>query len=247
MALCMVVTTAAGCRGFGGRDDRTPLKSEAAAPGNSASATVPAPALLRTWFDPATARKIMAARAEFDAIELAIMSELERRMGSYRNVISVTRDQYARHLAGPEIPIPRSGAWRHEQQQRVVYARYILKPALEAARVELEQKTLAALSSFFNSELRAGRISRLDHRRYTVEIRRGEFPGFRPRKWAGPPLYEFRGATVSPEYQRVLQEVRKLWQAQGRKTSAVVWNETSQEFYRTLVPQRLEVKDPRRQ
>jgi len=177
----------------------------------------------------------MAARAEYDAVELALLQELERRMGSYRNVIAITREQYLRHLAGPEVRISRSAAWRHEQQQRVAYARFILKPAFEAARAELEQKTLDALRSFFDRELRAGRIAKADYRRYTREIRRGYFPGFRPRKWSGPPIYEFRGATVSAEYQKVLQEVRRLWQAQGRKASAVAWSPGSQDFYTRLV------------
>jgi hypothetical protein len=179
----------------------------------------------------------MEARAEFDATELAIMTELERRIGSYRNVMMITREQYNRHLAGTQVPIARSEGWLHEQRQRSVYARSILEPPLRAAREDLARKTLTALSSFFERERKAGRISKRDYRRYTVEIRRGEFPGFRPRKWSGPPIYEFRGVMdVGPEYRKTLQEVRRLWQAQGRNASAMVWTAANPSFYSTLVP-----------
>ena len=71
---------------------------------------------------------------------------------------------------------------------------------------------------------------------YTVEIRQGYLPPFRGRKWTGAAVYEWRGGDLSPEYRMVLQEVRKLWQAQGRQSSAVVSRETTPAFYQTLVP-----------
>jgi hypothetical protein len=43
---------------------------------------------------------------------------------------------------------------------------------------------------------------------------------------------------VSPEYRKIIQEMRRLWQAQGRNASAIVWTTTNQDFYRTLVPPR---------
>jgi hypothetical protein len=78
-----------------------------------------------------------------------------------------------------------------------------------------------------------GALSR--DQRYTREISRGYLPPFGGRKWSANAVYEWRGGDVTPEYRRVLQEVRRLWQAQAWAKSAVVSHQTSMEFYRTLV------------
>jgi hypothetical protein len=207
-------------------------------PQESAVASAPKPNQVTTWLDQEAARTIMSARAEFDAVEQAIMLELERRIGSYHDTVSISMENRARHLSGPRLPIERSAGWKHEQQQRVVYARMLLTPALEEARNELARKTVRALGAFFQRERGAGRITRADYARYTAEIRRGVFPPFRGRKWSGPPVYEFRGAQVEPEYRKILREVRLLWQAQGRNMSAVASRPTTPQFYRALVPPR---------
>lgn len=194
------------------------------------------PPPIRTWLDPEASLQIMRARSDFDAAEAAALAQLDRTIGRYRNAMVMPREQYARQLAGPEVVVTHSASWRLEQQKRAAYAYSIAEPKIERAREALARSTLSALESFFKRELSAGRISPADYRRYTVEIRRGYFPGFRGRKWSGPEVYEFRGADVSPEYQRVLQEVRRLWQAQGRAASAVVAVPTDSPFYRSLVP-----------
>lgn len=178
----------------------------------------------------------MSARSDFDAAEAAALAELDRTIGRYRNVMLMPRDQYARQLAGAEVAVARSQSWRLEQRKRAAYAYSIAEPKIDRARAALSRSTLTALASFFDRELKAERISPSDYRRYTVEIGRGYFPGFRGRKWSGPAVYEFRGADVSPEYQKVLPEVRRLWLAQGRPKSAVVSVATSAIFYRDMVP-----------
>lgn len=178
----------------------------------------------------------MSARSDFDAAEAAALAELDRTIGRYRNVMLMPRDQYARQLAGAEVAVARSQSWRLEQRKRAAYAYSIAEPKIDRARAALSRSTLTALASFFDRELKAERISPSDYRRYTVEIGRGYFPGFRGRKWSGPAVYEFRGADVSPEYQKVLPEARRLWLAQGRPKSAVVSVATSAIFYRDMVP-----------
>ena len=82
-------------------------------------------------------------------------------------------------------------------------------------------------------------VLEIRYQRYTREIGRGYLPPFRGRKWSGNAVYEWRGGDVTPEYGRVLQEVRRLWQAQASAKSAVASHQTSIEFYRTLVPEPL--------
>jgi hypothetical protein len=214
----------------------TPPKAEKGSPLPAAS-VVRQPAPVETWFDADTARKIMIARANFDEGEAAILAESDRIYGAYRDVMLLSHDAYARHLAGEIVRVPHSAAWLREQRRRSAYAAFVRKPKYDALRAGFERETVAALSAFFTAELRARRISKRDYARYTVEIRSGYFPGFRPRKWSGPPVYGFRGVTVSREYQKILQEVRRLWQALSRNTSAVTSMATNPEFYRSLVPE----------
>src|SRR5688572_12981435 len=121
--LCLLLIAVAACGPPASSRVDTPPKSAASSAAQPVS-TIVGPAPIETWLAPDTARTIMAARAEYDAVELALMQELERRMGSYRNVMMITREQYASHLGGPTISIPRSQAWEYEQQQRVAYARF---------------------------------------------------------------------------------------------------------------------------
>lgn len=202
----------------------------ATAPGPDA-----APTLIQTFFDPITAQTLMAARADYDAAEAAALAESERIIGSYRNVMMATREQISKQLAGPGAGVQRTEGWLYEQKRRSEYAASITQPKIVAAREKLRRTTLNALSAFFVNELKARRISKDDYTRYTVEIRRGYLPAFRGRKWSGPAVYEWRGGDVSSEYRKVLQEVRKLWQAQGKAKSAVSWGEATPEFYRKLV------------
>ena len=211
----------------------------ASRPGPAAATDVAhmsSPAPVQTWVDAAAAQRIMSARADFDAAELAAYAELDRIMGAYRHQMLISRDHYVRHLAGEVVPATRSAAWLHEHEKRAAYARSVIGPQIATARARLERDTVTALKEFFGRELQARRIARPDYLRYTSEIRKGHFPGFRGRKWTGPPIHEFRAVDVSPEYRSVLQEVRRLWQAQGRRASVITYIDTNQEFYRTLVP-----------
>lgn len=230
-AVVLVVLATASCTRPADRSPAEPLNHSAGL--MPSPSTEPRP--VRTFFDGATADRIMAARAAYDAAEAAAVAELERLVGAYGNRISVSREQYVRHLAGPEQPVERSRAWLDEQRRRSAHARSITDPQVAAARKLLEEATLRALSDFFSRELQAGRISARDYRRYTAEMRQGYFPPFRPRKWSGPAVYEFRGGVATPEYRRVLQEVRKLWQAQGRG-SAIETYAATPDLYGQLVP-----------
>lgn len=230
-AVVLVVLSASSCTRQASSEPAQSLEPSAALmPSRS-----PQPGPVRTFFDGATAERIMAARAAYDAAEAAALAEVERRVGAYANRISVSREQYVRHLAGPEQPVTRSRAWLDEQRRRSAHARSITDPKLAAARTRLEEATLSALSDFFSRERQAGRIASRDYRRYTSEMRQGYFPPFRPRKWSGPAVHEFRGGVATPEYRRVLQEVRKLWQAQGRG-SPVETYEATPDLYSRLVP-----------
>ncbi len=230
---CAVAAVCAGC--FSGTTTHEGIGHDSRLPSSVISTVVPVPAPFLTWFDPPTAAEIMAARADFDAAEAAAFAEADKKFGAYHDTILITPEQYARQLAGPTAPIARSAAWRREQQRRAAYVWPVLNQAVDHAREALKRRTLAALATFFRNELQTGRISKSDYLRYTVEIRKGYFPGFRGRKWSGPAIYEFRGAEASPEYQKVLQEVRRLWQAQARKVSAVGWMEATPDFYAKLV------------
>ncbi len=234
--LAVLLTFAIGCTNEPNPSDKTETSVEPNTQETKVQTSATALAPINTWFDPQTAQQIMSARSDFDAAEAAALAELDRTIGRYRNVMMMPRDQYARQLAGPEVAVARSESWRLEQQRRAAYAYSIAEPKIDRARDALSRSTLAILASFFERELNAGRISPSDYRRYTVEIRRGYFPGFRGRKWTGPAVYEFWGADVSPEYRRVLQEVRRLWLAQGRPKSAVVSVATNASFYREMVP-----------
>lgn len=228
-AICVFALLAVACSNSS-RSNSTSMS----APAPPVVSAPRAPAVIHTWFDPEAAAAIMRARADFDAAEAAAFAELDRTIGNYRDVMPITRQQFNRQLAAPRLPASGSDAWRREQRKRATYAYLRLQPRIEAARRALTRATLAALASFFRRERQAGHISAADYRRYTVEIRRGDFPWFRGRKWSGPAVYEFRGADLRPEYQKVIQEVRRLWQAQGRRQSAVTWMRADPEFYRTL-------------
>jgi hypothetical protein len=188
-----------------------------------------------TFFDPSTVVMLMTARAADDEAEAAALRERERIIGNYRDVMRASREQVRRQLAGERIPAPRSEAWYLEQRRRNEYAAFVTEPKITAAQEALRRETLAALSHFFAKELETGHITNSDYQRYAGEIRRGYLPPFRGRKWSGNAVYEWRGGDVSPEYRRVLQEVRRLWQAQAWTRSAIASHQTSMEFYRTLV------------
>jgi hypothetical protein len=233
IALSLVAMAAAGCT-------QPSEKAAANKPSDPVTRAVApdrdaAPTVIPTFFDPVTAQTLMAARADYDAAEAAALAESERIIGKYRNVMMASREQISRQLAGPEVRVQRTEGWLYEQKRRSEYAASITQPKIAVARENLRRITLAALSRFFANELKARRISKDDYARYTVEIRRGYLPPFRGRKWSGPAVYEWRGADVSREYRKVLQEVRRLWQAQGRTRSALSWREANPDFYRTLV------------
>lgn len=177
----------------------------------------------------------MTARAAYDEAEAAALRERERIIGSYRDVMMASPEHVRRQLAGERVPLPRSEAWYLEQRRRNQYAAFVTEPKIKAAQEALQRATLDALSHFFATELEAGRITNSDYQRYTREIRRGYLPPFRGRKWSGNAVYEWRGGDVTAEYRRVLQEVRRLWQAQGWAKSAIASHQTNAEFYRTLV------------
>lgn len=229
--VAFVIVLAAACGGQSREEHRLPEESA-----GLASPVVSAPAPLKTWFDPVAAAQIMAARATFDAAENTILAEAARIVGPYHDVMVISREHYRQQRAGHVQQAVRSAGWRYEQQRRAAYADVVTRPKMAAARDALKKETLSALRAFFERELSAERISRSHYRRYTSEIREGVFPDFRPRKWAGPAIYEFRGTTVSPEYRAILREVRRLWQAQGRRESAIIWTHTTPEFYAILVP-----------
>jgi len=235
VGLCLFVLLAACSPGP--QSPASHISNDAAeGPTASAPPTSGPPAPVHTCFDPEASRRIMEARAEFDAAELAAFDELDRIMGGYRHQMQISREQYVRHLAGEAVPATRSAAWTQEHENRAAYARSVVDPQIRAARARLERETLLAMQEFFARELQARRMARVDYLRYTREIRKGEFAEFRGRKWTGPAVYEFRGTHLSPEYRKVLQEVRLLWQAQGRRASVITHVDTNQEFYRTLVP-----------
>lgn len=232
MALVLLAMVPAGCS----QPANTVPRTEAGPPVTPSLArqTDPSPTVVETFFDPATTQTLMAARAAYDAAEAAALAESERIIGSYRNVMLASREQVSRQLAGPAVPVQRTEGWLYEQKRRSEYAASVTQPKIQSARDHLRRTTLKALSDFFAGELKAGRISKDDYSRYTVEIRRGYLPPFRGRKWSGPPVFEWRGGDVGPEYRKVLQEVRRLWQSQGRAKSAVTSRVTTPEFYRTL-------------
>jgi hypothetical protein len=236
LSLLLIVAIGSACSRPVEKDAAAAKPVQANNPGPGVESRPVQPPAIHTWLDPEASWQIMSARSDFDAAEAAALAELDRTIGPYRNIMVMPREQYARQLAGPEVVVPRSARWRLEQQKRAAYAYSIAEPKIDRARAVLARSTLAALASFFRRELKEGRIARSDYLRYTVETRRGYFPGFRGRKWSGPEVYEFRGADVSPEYQKVLQEVRRLWQAQGRARSAVVSGPTDPGFYRAMVP-----------
>lgn len=232
VALVLLALVSAGCS----RPAGTAPRSDASPPATPSLARPadPSPTVVETFFDPATTQTLMAARAAHDATEAAALAESERIIGAYRNVMLASREQVSRQLAGPAVMVQRTEGWLYEQKRRSEYAASVTQPKIEAARELLRRRTLKALSDFFASELKAGRISKGDYLRYTVEIRRGYLPPFRGRKWSGPAVFEWRAGDVGPEYQKVLQEVRKLWQSQGRAKSAVTSRQTTPDFYRRL-------------
>jgi hypothetical protein len=206
----------------------TPASVTASQPNTSPSPT-------HTFFDASTVGALMTARAAYDEAEAAALRERERIIGSYRDVMMVSPEQVRRQLAGERVPVRRSEAWYIEQRRRNEYAAFVTAPKIEAAQEALRRATLDALSRFFAKELEAGHITRSDYQRYTREISRGYLPPFRGRKWSGNAVYEWRVGEVTPEYRRVLQEVRRLWQAQAWARSAIASHPTSPEFYNTLV------------
>jgi hypothetical protein len=237
LAVAALAGTVSACETPGSN----PTSGKPANPPASVTASLPntSPGPTHTFFDASTVAMLMAARAAYDEAEAAALRERERIIGSYRDVMMVSREQVRRQLAGERVAVPRSEGWYLEQRRRNEYAAFVTDPKIKAAQEALRRTTLDALSHFFATELKGGRISTSDYQRYTREIGRGYLPPFRGRKWSGNAVYEWRGGDVTPEYGRVLQEVRRLWQAQPWAKSAVASHQTSIEFYRTLVPEPL--------
>ena len=88
IAAGVVVPMASSCAPSGDKDPSTK-------PANCTPAIAPAvekaPTVIETFFDPVTARALMAARADYDAAEAAALAQSEKIIGTYRNVMMASR------------------------------------------------------------------------------------------------------------------------------------------------------------
>jgi hypothetical protein len=201
----------------------------------SRKVAVPSATVITTWFDSSTARDLMASRAEFDAAEVNAVAEFDRALGEYHEVVMLPAKDYENQVVGREVQITQNSEWRDEQHKRAGPAWIVRNRRIDSAEATLKRKTLASLKAFFGSELRAARISATDYRRFAgVDLEANAFPSIRRRKWSGPAVYAFNPSQrFTPEYVIVLQEVRKLWQAQANAV-AISWTEPDPTFYGRL-------------